>query len=67
MNAVITLRPSDEKAAAWSKRRVPLGRAVLADEVAGAAWFLASAEAAFITGQSLVMDGGRSVLSGVLD
>lgn len=67
VNAIITLRPNDEKTAAWSKRRVPLGRAVLSDEVAGAAWFLASAEAAFITGQSLVMDGGRSVLSGMLD
>jgi hypothetical protein len=42
-------------------------RAVLADEIAGAAFFLASRDAAFMTGQSLIMDGGRSTLSGVLE
>lgn len=67
VNAIISLRPSEEKAVSWSKRRVPLGRAVLADEIAGAAAFLASNDAAFMTGQTLIMDGGRSTLSGILD
>lgn len=67
VNSIVSLRPSEERATPWSLGRVPLGRAVLADEIAAAAFFLASAEAAFVTGQSLVMDGGRSTLSGVLD
>ncbi len=67
VNAIVSLRPSEERATPWSLGRVPLGRAVLADEIAAAAYFMASAEAAFLTGQSLVLDGGRSTLSGVLD
>jgi 3-oxoacyl-[acyl-carrier protein] reductase len=39
----------------------PLGRLVTADEVAAAAAFLASDEAAFITGIALPIDGGRTV------
>lgn len=66
VNAIVTLRPSEERATPWSLGRVPLGRAVQADEIAGAALFLASPQAAFVTGQSLVLDGGRSTLSGVL-
>ena len=67
VNAIVSLRPSEERATPWSLGRVPLGRAVLADEIAAAAYFMASAEAAFLTGQSLILDGGRSTLSGVLD
>ncbi|MBA4225537.1 MAG: hypothetical protein C0456_02810 [Hyphomonas sp.] len=67
VNAIVSLRPSEERATPWSLGRVPLGRAVLADEIAGAAYFLASRDAAFMTGQSLIMDGGRATLSGVLD
>lgn len=67
VNAIISLRPSEEKAVNWSRRRVPLGRAVLSDEIAGAAAFLASRDAAFMTGQTLIMDGGRSTLSGIID
>jgi NAD(P)-dependent dehydrogenase (short-subunit alcohol dehydrogenase family) len=40
--------------------RYPLGRLGRADEVASAIAFLASDEAAFITGTSLVIDGGYS-------
>jgi NAD(P)-dependent dehydrogenase (short-subunit alcohol dehydrogenase family) len=36
----------------------PLGRFGTADEVGGAAVFLASEEASFITGQALLVDGG---------
>ncbi|OYW88486.1 MAG: hypothetical protein B7X53_14935 [Hyphomonas sp. 34-62-18] len=67
VNAIVSLRPSEERATPWSLGRVPLGRAVLADEIAAAAYFMASAETAFLTGQSLILDGGRSTLSGVLD
>jgi 3-oxoacyl-[acyl-carrier protein] reductase len=40
--------------------RTPLGRMGTAEDVAGAVQFLASAEADFITGQVLVVDGGIS-------
>lgn len=67
VNAIISSRPADDRSSAVALKRIPLGRPILADEIAGAAWFLASADAAFITGQTLVMDGGRATLSGVLD
>jgi NAD(P)-dependent dehydrogenase (short-subunit alcohol dehydrogenase family) len=38
--------------------RIPLGRVGHADEVAGAVAFLCSADAGFITGHDLVVDGG---------
>ena len=38
--------------------RVPFGRFGTADEVAGAVRYLASPEAAYVTGQTLVLDGG---------
>jgi len=46
---------------------VPLGRATLADEVAEAVRYVASPQAAFMTGQSIVLDGGRSTLAGLVD
>lgn len=39
-------------------RRIPLGRVGVPDDVARAVWFLASPDAAYITGASLVVDGG---------
>jgi 3-oxoacyl-[acyl-carrier protein] reductase len=39
-------------------RRTPLGRLGTADEVAAAVLFLASPAAAFITGQTITVDGG---------
>lgn len=42
-------------------RHIPLGRLGLAKEVGSAAAFLASEQAAFITGQTLVVDGGQTL------
>jgi 3-oxoacyl-[acyl-carrier protein] reductase len=39
----------------------PIGRSGTAQEVAAAIAFLASPEASYITGQSLVVDGGNSI------
>jgi NAD(P)-dependent dehydrogenase (short-subunit alcohol dehydrogenase family) len=40
-------------------QRVPLGRIGLPQDVAGAVGFLATSAADFITGQTLLVDGGR--------
>ena len=41
--------------------RIPMGRIATPDDVVGAAVFLASSAADFITGQNLFIDGGRTV------
>jgi len=43
------------------ERHIPLGRAGEAEEMAAAAAFLASDEAAYITGQTLYVDGGLTL------
>lgn len=42
---------------------IPMGRAGEADEVAGVACFLASDDAAYITGQTIFVDGGLSLFA----
>jgi NAD(P)-dependent dehydrogenase (short-subunit alcohol dehydrogenase family) len=43
----------------------PLGRLGVPADVAGAVAFLVSADASWITGQTLVLDGGRTLLGGL--
>jgi 3-oxoacyl-[acyl-carrier protein] reductase len=50
-----------EAARSELQTRIPLGRIGNTDEIAAAAQFLASAEAAYITGQVLSVDGGMSM------
>ena len=44
-----------------SNARTPLGRIGDPDEIAGAAVFLASKAGAFMTGQTIVIDGGPTI------
>lgn len=66
VNAIIAIRPRAETVEPWLKRRTPLGRAALADEIADLAGFLTSPSAAIITGEAIRLDGGRSTLAGLL-
>lgn len=54
----------DEGIMAEYARLIPMGRVASAEEVASAICFLASAEASYITGVALVIDGGVTAASG---
>ena len=55
MNAALVANP---EFTAWVERRTPAGRWAEPHEIAGAAVFLASPAARFVTGQILYVDGG---------
>ncbi|WP_213524919.1 SDR family oxidoreductase [Paenibacillus sp. J31TS4] len=53
---------SPETVSSYIERYVPLGRAGTPEDVAGVFAFLASRDAAFLTGESIVVDDGAGVL-----
>jgi 2,4-dienoyl-CoA reductase [(3E)-enoyl-CoA-producing], peroxisomal len=55
------LGPSDDAAIAKAKQRVPLGRWGTIDEIADAVLFVVSPAGAYITGASLLVDGGTAL------
>jgi NAD(P)-dependent dehydrogenase (short-subunit alcohol dehydrogenase family) len=59
LNAAIAAGLDDDFVAAYVRDRIPLGRPGVADDVAAAYAFLASDDAAFVTGAELVIDGGQ--------
>ncbi len=61
--AFFDMEADPEKAEAAAKRRHPLGRLAMPDDIAGACVWLASDEAAFVTGQCITVDGGLSAAS----
>ena len=56
----MTRSAPEEMFEAWSKLE-PAGRAADPSEIASAVVWLASPEAAFVTGQTLFVDGGKSL------
>ena len=55
---------SAERCRRLSNARTPLGRIGEVDEIAGAAVYLASKAGSFMTGQTIVIDGGATWISG---
>jgi enoyl-[acyl-carrier protein] reductase III len=55
--------PNREQMLSWSLARTPAGRLVEPGDIAGAVCFLCSPEAEMIRGQTIVVDGGYSLLA----
>ncbi|MEM1106488.1 MAG: SDR family oxidoreductase [Pseudomonadota bacterium] len=67
VNAICALRPrAERREGSGLSGRTPMGRTASSDEIAEAAFFLSDERVAIVTGETLVLDGGRSRLSGTL-
>jgi enoyl-[acyl-carrier protein] reductase III len=55
--------PNREQMLTWSTSRTPAGRLVVPADIAGAVCFLCSPDAEMIRGQTIVVDGGFSLLA----
>ena len=55
--------PNREQMVSWSLKRTPAGRLVEPGDIAGAVCFLCSPDAEMIRGQTIVVDGGFSLLA----
>jgi enoyl-[acyl-carrier protein] reductase III len=55
--------PNREQMLSWSLKRTPAGRLVEPDDIAATVEFLCSPEAEMIRGQTIVVDGGFSLLA----
>ena len=51
---------SDEGTLREAEKMIPMGRIGQADEIVGAAIYLASDASSFVTGSTLVIDGGQT-------
>lgn len=54
---------SDDKSRRRILSRTPMGRLGTPEDISGVAYFLASSDAAYVTGQTLYVDGGRMSLN----
>ena len=50
---------------ARAEQNIPIGRVAIAEEIAGAIAFLASEDAAYVTGHTLYVDGGLALYTGL--
>lgn len=53
---------TEEELIERGRKQIPLGRIGYPDDMAGLAWFLASADGSYMTGQGVAMNGGRVLL-----